>query len=363
MLFVSKPIAPPFHDGAKCLVRDVAMGLRNYRPVVLGTRDAPPLAEGIEVDRVYPTAGGFAPALRDNERVFQRLVFGDRPDIWHFVFAPNPLSSFAGRVARALRRVATVQTVASAPRSFAGSARLLFGDRVVTTSSWTRDRLLAEGAPAARVAVIPPSVPELAPIDAEQARALLRETDLPQGGPLIVYPGDLEVSTGAALLARALPAVFAKSADVHAVFACRAKTERASQAQQRLEHELAPFGRRVRFVGEVPSLHALLSLATLVAFPVDNLYGKVDLPIAVLEAMALGIPVIALDVGPLRELVGAHLIPPGDPGALANACVELLASPERRAELAEKGRAAVHERHRPGQVALAYEAIYGELCR
>jgi len=363
VLFVSKPIVPPFHDGAKCLVRDVALELRRYRPIVLGTHDAPALADGIEMDRVYRTGGSFAPALRDKARVFQRLLLGRGPDVWHFVFAPNPVSSSAGRVARALRPVATVQTVASAPRSFAGSARLLFGDRVVTTSAWTRDRLVADGAAAARIRVIPPSVPELAPANAEWKREWFGGLDLPEGVPLIVYPGDLEISTGAALFARALPSIFEKNLDVHAVYACRAKTERAAQAQQRLERELAPHARRIRFVGEVPSLPALLSVATVVAFPVDNLFGKVDLPIAVLEAMALGVPVVVLDLGPLRELEGALCVPPGDGEALAGACVALLDSAERRAELAEKGRAAVRERHRPAQAARAYEALYDELLR
>ena len=39
VLFVSKPIAPPFHDGTKCLVRDVASELRDFSPVVMTTKN------------------------------------------------------------------------------------------------------------------------------------------------------------------------------------------------------------------------------------------------------------------------------------------------------------------------------------
>src|SRR5690606_4769174 len=40
VLFVSKPIVAPFHDGTKCLVRDIASHLSAVRPLVLGVPGA-----------------------------------------------------------------------------------------------------------------------------------------------------------------------------------------------------------------------------------------------------------------------------------------------------------------------------------
>jgi glycosyltransferase involved in cell wall biosynthesis len=56
--------------------------------------------------------------------------------------------------------------------------------------------------------------------------------------------------------------------------------------------------------------------------------------------MASGLPVIAADVGPTRELLaggGGITIPPGDPDALVAAIQSLAADPARRRELAEAG--------------------------
>ncbi|HWG00661.1 MAG TPA: glycosyltransferase family 4 protein [Trebonia sp.] len=65
-----------------------------------------------------------------------------------------------------------------------------------------------------------------------------------------------------------------------------------------------------------------------------------------IEAMLAGRPVVASDVGGLRDVVRhgstGLLVPPGDPAALAAALDELISSPERRRRMGEAGR--VHAR-------------------
>ena len=66
------------------------------------------------------------------------------------------------------------------------------------------------------------------------------------------------------------------------------------------------------------------------------------LPIALLEAMASGLPVVASDVEGVREAVlherTGLLVPPGDPGTLAQAIRDMLASPGDRARMGNAGR-------------------------
>ena len=360
VLFVSKAIVPPYHDGTRCLVRELSTHLRRARATVLTTPGAPPPGPGVEVEPVYRGgAGSFAPALRDNARVLLRLLTGSRHDLWHFVFAPNPPSSTAGRLAMTLRRVPTVQTVASVPRTFDGSPRLLFGRRVVCQSADTRDRLVAAGAPADRLDVIPPplSPPVVTPDEIAAARRHLGLAD--DVGSLLVYPGDLEFSGGAAAVARAAPELLAGAPDARLVFACRAKTPRAREVAERLQRELAPLGERVIFAGQVPSLPALLAASRLVLFPVDDLYGKVDLPLSLLEAQSLGVPVVALQKGPLVELEGAIALPSVD--RLAAVCLDVLGDDRAWRQHQSAGRAAVARRHDPVAITEAYEQLYDRL--
>ena len=66
------------------------------------------------------------------------------------------------------------------------------------------------------------------------------------------------------------------------------------------------------------------------------------LPVAILEAMAHGLPVVATPVGAVAEAVRHRqtglLVPPGDPAALAAALQELVADPALRARLGAAGR-------------------------
>jgi glycosyltransferase involved in cell wall biosynthesis len=67
------------------------------------------------------------------------------------------------------------------------------------------------------------------------------------------------------------------------------------------------------------------------------------LPVAILEAMAMALPVVATDVGGIPELVAdgqtGLLVPPGDVGALAVALEQLLRDAELRRRLGAAGRA------------------------
>jgi len=362
VLFVSKPIVAPWHDGSKNLVRDVASHLAVARATVMTTPGAQPIGDRVTMDPVYRDPGRFAPGVLANARVFDRLVRGDPLDVWHFVFAPNPASSAAGRLARATRRVRgwggpVVQTIASAPRSFEWGRHLLFGDVVVALSEWTRARFVGAGADVDRFVVIPPcAAPPPTPSEDAQRRA--RDALGIGPGPIFLYPGDYEVSRGADTVARAAPLIARAVPEARIVFACRPKTERAAAERARIELVLARanVAHCTVHAGEVPDLAPLLAASSVVLFPVDDLYGKVDLPLVLLEALALGVPLVLARGGPLESIPAARFVHPGDSAALAREAVALLG--EGRDELVERGKDLHRRAFHPAVVAARYEEIY-----
>lgn len=85
---------------------------------------------------------------------------------------------------------------------------------------------------------------------------------------------------------------------------------------------------------------------------------------AIRESMAVGVPVVATDVGGNREIVrpGATgwLVPPKDPEALANALLEAFREPQRAAEYARAGYRRVAEDLTSARRAAHAERIYLE---
>jgi glycosyltransferase involved in cell wall biosynthesis len=146
---------------------------------------------------------------------------------------------------------------------------------------------------------------------------------------------------------------------------------------------------RVLIAGEGPQRDALLQLiqqldlggfVELPGVVTDMLgfYDQLDLfvlpsltegmPISILEAMAMGLPIVATTVGGIPELVrdGVEglLVPAGEPGALAKALRELITSAARRTQIADNARRRVerdgfnHE-SMGGQFQRLYAAVVG----
>jgi len=363
VLFVSKPIAPPFHDGTKCLVRDVAANLSSVTPVVMTTRQAlASLPPGVQGRAVYRErgSGGFTPALLDNAGAALSLLTGPRDDLWHFVFAPNPRTGQVARALRLLVNVPIVQTVASPPRHFRDLRRLLFGDEIVVQSRSTENSLIAaaavEGFALPPVSVIPPPVPPLTAPSAQQVEQARRELDLQPRDRVVLYPGDLEVSSGAEATRALVEPLCERFPDVVVVFAFRNKTPRAAERAAVLKQAL--HGRRVRITDRVANMHALLAATDIVIFPVDDLWGKVDQPIVLLEALQLGTPCLVLNQGPLKDVEGAGKLATIDTRAWLEALSGLLASSAERERVVCAGRSSAASVYASGVVARAYEAIY-----
>ncbi len=128
---------------------------------------------------------------------------------------------------------------------------------------------------------------------------------------------------------------------------------------RRAAEALAPGG-AVEFAGARESAEALPAFDVYVQ---PSLYESQGL--AILEAMAAGVPVVATDVGGVRDAVRdgetGLLVPPGDPEALAAAILRLAADPGLSAALAARARARVRERHSSARMVGAYASLYREL--
>lgn len=130
---------------------------------------------------------------------------------------------------------------------------------------------------------------------------------------------------------------------------------------ERLAHELG-LDARVRFLGEVRDVPALLARASLFVLP--SLTEGIS--ITLLEAMARGLPAVATRVGGNPEVVldgkTGRLVSPGDPAELAQALLQLQGNPGQGHQMGLAARGRVERHFDVRRMVSEYEALYLEVA-
>lgn len=101
-------------------------------------------------------------------------------------------------------------------------------------------------------------------------------------------------------------------------------------------------GERVRFTGQVAHADVPAAINALDVFFVPSVLDSESFGVAAVEAQACGVPVVVSDVGGLPEVVRAgetgFVVPPRDPGAIADRMQALAVDEALRARLGRAGR-------------------------
>ncbi|MDO8309890.1 MAG: glycosyltransferase family 4 protein [Actinomycetota bacterium] len=208
--------------------------------------------------------------------------------------------------------------------------------RVVTVSESSRRDIAAQmGVPDQHMTVVPIGV------DERIFRPMPHIARVP-GRLMTTASADVPLK-GLSILLEALAKARVERPDAHLVVIGRLKEGSAVPA---LIESLGLDG-AVEFVSGVTDERIVELYAEAEAAVVPSLYEGFSLP--AVEAMACGVPVVATTGGALPEVVGpdgdsARTVAPGDPSALAAMIVEVLADPQQRAHLGERGRLRVLER-------------------
>ncbi|MDH7515914.1 MAG: glycosyltransferase family 4 protein [Bacteroidota bacterium] len=196
-----------------------------------------------------------------------------------------------------------------------------------------------------------------------------RELGLDEKRPLVLFLGGVNRIKGTKEFVRAAVHVLERKKDV--VFAIagpipdrslRTILSGGAKYRKEVEASIPPRHRRaVRFLGVRHDVPALLAASTILCFP--SLVPHFARP--VIEASAMGVPVIASDLGGPQELVRHEetglLVPAGDVDALAQAILRLLDNPEEARRFGENGTRFAEEHFDAKKNAQAVIDIYDSL--
>jgi len=257
-------------------------------------------------------------------------------------------TSKGGMLGRAAARLARVPVVLHTVHGFAfhesssrastafyatlerAAARL--SDRVITVSDYHRLwALRLHIASPRRIVTIHNGISRSRLIASRTRADLRRELGLDDDDIVIVSIGRLAEQKGLETLVHAMPDVVRRDGRVRFVLVGEGPIRTELEAQVRV----AGLASVVRFLGFRTDIGDILNASDLVAAP--SLWE--GLSISVLEAMAMGKPIITTDIGSNLELVddgvSGLLVPPGEAGPLGEAILRVVADPAMAARFGE----------------------------
>jgi glycosyltransferase involved in cell wall biosynthesis len=225
--------------------------------------------------------------------------------------------------------------------------------RVVGVSDDTTHNLRHyERIPEGKLATIPNGI-DLQPIRSD-ATQLRQELGIAPGTPVIGTAGRLAHQKGLEFLVQAAEMLRPRFPDLKILIVGEGSEQAALQEMV----DRAGLQENVRLLGLRMDIPDLLALFDIYALP-SRWEG---LPMAILEAMAAGLPIVGSAVGgvptAVREGVNGFLVEPEDAASLAGALERLLNDPNLRRRMGEAGRKRYEASFTARQMTRRYEKLY-----
>ncbi|MHB8829696.1 MAG: glycosyltransferase family 4 protein [Syntrophales bacterium] len=183
-------------------------------------------------------------------------------------------------------------------------------------------------------------------------------TEVPESNVVIGTVGRLTAIKGQDVLIRAIAAL--KQTGEEALLVLLGEGERRGELEELAKR--LKVSENICFLGWRPDVAAVMASFDIFCLPsLNEGMGKV-----IVEAMAMGLPIVASDIGGIRDLVrngeNGLLVPPGNAGGLAQALALLCRDREKRRRMGAAGRLAA-PLYSIGEMTGKIDRLYGALLK
>ena len=383
VLFVTGAYFPEISAGglqSRAVARQLA-GRAEVRVLTTATNPALPphdTVDGVPVSRIYVDVKSRASRIRATIRMLRDLLhIVPTIDLIHVqgYSSKNILLTF---VARLLRRpiVMHLQTAMhDEPSVVARQGRLAWwafasADRYLSVSPGLTEQYLAAGLPSDRIREAPNGVDadRFRPATRDERVALRRALGLPVEPPLILFVGTMSSDKQPQILFDAWLQLQQHGGVASTLVLVGATDPRQFEADAGLAADIrrraneSGLGDRVIFVAPTSQIQDYFRAADVYAMPSI----REGLPIALLEAMACGLPCVASRLPGATDVmiedgVNGSLVPPRDAAAFAVALSAMLGDPARAAQMGAAARRTVQDRYQMQRVADTWLATYEQV--
>lgn len=364
ILFFTRPIAPPWDEASKNFAYGLSNTINGYDISILTNKFSEHFGSKATKVPIY-TSNDLNKVQK--ARLFSLKKSVDNFDIVHSFFTPTTQNSFFIRkfilknyTAKTVQTIATLKSInlEKDPR------KVLYGDLIVTYSDFSRKKL--ENAGFDNVKTIYPGISLDHYSQKRIDKPFANRLGIKKGDFIVTYPGEYVRLGATDLIVEALPELIRMMPNLKFVFACRIKNQADVKKKAEVQKILKDNGldRNVIYTDTVPNMVDLYNLSDLIVFPVVNMFGKFDVPLAVIEAMACAKPIIISDLPVLREFTSADnamVIPPSNRKSFIEGIVRIYGDQAKSRKLGKKARSYIESRFDIKVVAKEYEDTYNQL--
>lgn len=372
ILLVTRPIAPPWDEASKNFAYTLAKSFsaqENLELHLMTRGILPELPKNIVQENIYTSSeNDFTFSQKIRSLLFQ-WKNKDKFDIAHYFFTPTKLNSFVIKNFLRNNKTKTIQTVATLREDIFSDTEiksLMFADQIITYSDYAKNKLNSLGFE--KVTRIYPGIDLEYYKPSPKDEGLLSTFNFQLSDFIVAYHGEYTRLGATDDIVNFILKYYSilKENNIKIVFACRIKNDADQRKKEEVMKKLEENNclDRAVFTDTVFDVAKIYNMSDAIIFPVQNMQGKFDVPLAAIEPMACEKPVIISDLPILQEFAKPEhsvIIEKGNIEQLKNAILDLYNNPEKRMALGKNARKFVEEKFDIKKVAEEYKKIYETL--
>lgn len=367
ILLVTRPICPPWDEASKNFAYYLAQSVKGFEIHLLTNGIVPNLPQNIIQENIYTSAKfnfsqkiKFFKFLRKNRKKF---------DVVQYLFTPTKSNSALIKNFTKPIGAKTIQTIATLREDLYSDEdlkKILFADLVITYSDYSKKKLEKIGF--SNIKRIYPGIDLELYSPAAKDPELMEKLQIKSTDFVVTYHGEFTRLGGTdKFIASILQhSSILKQKNIRIILACRVKNE-ADQKKKKETEKIIQENNLEEYL-KIPetftTLEKLYNLADVATFPVENMQGKFDIPLVVVEAMASEKPVIISDLPIFQEFANEQnsvKIEAGNMNQLFEKILDIFENKQNYFEVGKNARRFVQENFDIKKTAEQYQAVYQEL--
>jgi len=368
VLLLTRPICPPWDEGSKDFAYTLAKYARDFEVHLLTHGRIADLTGNVVQHLIYSSSKwNWMQKIRAYVFLIKEFLLkgGKDYDIIHSFFTPTKLNVFALELCLRNKKIKTIQTLATLRDDLYDAEKLkkiIHADFIITYSDYAKEKLEKLGFK--NVKRIYPGIDINLFSPVPKKLELMKKFETTEDDFVINYTGEYVRLGDMDDIVSVFSDLAKENKNFKLHLAVRVKNRKDASKKEEVKKKFEEAGilDRVAFIDDGSYvMEDVFNLCDISIFPVRTMTGKFDIPLAVIEAMACGKPMIASNIERLRYFLNDNnsiLINPGDREALKEKILYLYDNPEARGALGEKGMKFAREKFDIMKIVEEYEAVY-----